>query len=64
MVHLSEAAARIGSGSVPRQTPEPRRASPGATAAAGMLVIVPVVAVFIYIQCFLVAGWGAGAIKG
>jgi ABC-type glycerol-3-phosphate transport system permease component len=36
----------------------------GMIMSAGMLVIVPVVAVFIYVQRFLVAGWGAGAVKG
>jgi ABC-type glycerol-3-phosphate transport system permease component len=36
----------------------------GMIMAAGMLVIVPVVTVFVYVQRFLVAGWGAGAIKG
>jgi ABC-type glycerol-3-phosphate transport system permease component len=36
----------------------------GVIMSAGMLVIVPVVAVFVYIQRYLVAGWGAGAVKG
>jgi ABC-type glycerol-3-phosphate transport system permease component len=36
----------------------------GMIMAAGMLVIVPVVTVFVYVQRFLVAGWGAGAVKG
>jgi ABC-type maltose transport system permease subunit len=29
-----------------------------------MLVIVAVETLFVYIQRFLVAGWGAGAVKG
>jgi ABC-type glycerol-3-phosphate transport system permease component len=36
----------------------------GMIMAAGMLVIVPVVTVFVYLQRFLVAGWGKGAVKG
>jgi ABC-type glycerol-3-phosphate transport system permease component len=36
----------------------------GMIMAAGLLVIVPVAAVFVFIQKFLVAGWGAGGVKG
>jgi ABC-type glycerol-3-phosphate transport system permease component len=36
----------------------------GMIMASGMLVIVPVVIVFSYIQKFLVAGWGSGGVKG
>ncbi|MFG3595312.1 carbohydrate ABC transporter permease [Bradyrhizobium sp. RDI18] len=36
----------------------------GMIMASGMLVIVPVVIVFSYIQKFLVAGWGGGGVKG
>jgi ABC-type glycerol-3-phosphate transport system permease component len=36
----------------------------GMIMAGGMLVIVPVVVVFAYIQKFLVSGWGAGGVKG
>jgi ABC-type glycerol-3-phosphate transport system permease component len=31
---------------------------------AGMLVLVPVLAVFLIVQRYLVAGWGAGGVKG
>ena len=36
----------------------------GMIMASGMLVIVPVVIVFSYVQKFLVAGWGSGGVKG
>jgi ABC-type glycerol-3-phosphate transport system permease component len=36
----------------------------GMIMASGMLVIIPVVIVFSYIQKFLVAGWGGGGVKG
>ncbi|MEH2506560.1 MULTISPECIES: carbohydrate ABC transporter permease [Bradyrhizobium] len=36
----------------------------GMIMASGMLVIVPVVIVFSFIQKFLVAGWGGGGVKG
>jgi len=36
----------------------------GMIMSSGMLVIVPVVIVFSYIQKFLVAGWGSGGVKG
>jgi hypothetical protein len=36
----------------------------GMIMAAGMLVIVPGVTVFVCVQRHLVAGWGAGAVKG
>jgi len=36
----------------------------GMIMSSGMLVIVPVVAVFAYIQKYLVAGWGSGGVKG
>jgi len=36
----------------------------GMIMSAGMLVIVPVVVVFSYLQRFLIAGWGAGGVKG
>ncbi|MDJ0951116.1 MAG: carbohydrate ABC transporter permease [Alphaproteobacteria bacterium] len=36
----------------------------GMIMAGGMLIIVPVVVVFAYIQRFLVSGWGAGGVKG
>jgi multiple sugar transport system permease protein len=31
---------------------------------AGMLVLLPVLAVFLVIQKYMVAGWGSGGIKG
>ena len=36
----------------------------GIIMAAGLLVIAPVAAVFVFIQKFLVAGWGSGGVKG
>lgn len=36
----------------------------GMIMAGGMLVIVPVIIVFSYIQKFLISGWGAGGVKG
>ncbi|TMJ45739.1 MAG: carbohydrate ABC transporter permease [Alphaproteobacteria bacterium] len=36
----------------------------GMIMAAGVLVIAPVAAVFVFIQRFLVAGWGSGGVKG
>jgi multiple sugar transport system permease protein len=36
----------------------------GMIMAAGLLVIVPVLAVFVFIQKYMVAGWGAGGVKG
>ena len=36
----------------------------GMIMAGGLLVIVPVVVVFAYIQKFLVSGWGTGGVKG
>jgi ABC-type glycerol-3-phosphate transport system permease component len=36
----------------------------GMIMSSGMLVIVPVVIVFSYIQKFLVASWGSGGVKG
>jgi ABC-type glycerol-3-phosphate transport system permease component len=36
----------------------------GMIMAAGLLVIAPVAAVFVFIQKFLVAGWGSGGVKG
>lgn len=36
----------------------------GMIMAAGLLVIAPVVAIFIFIQKYMVAGWGAGGVKG
>jgi ABC-type glycerol-3-phosphate transport system permease component len=36
----------------------------GMIMAAGLLVITPVAAVFVFIQKFLVAGWGSGGVKG
>ncbi len=36
----------------------------GMIMASGLLVIVPVVVVFSYIQKYLVAGWGSGGVKG
>jgi ABC-type glycerol-3-phosphate transport system permease component len=36
----------------------------GIIMAAGLLVIVPVAAVFVFIQKFLIAGWGSGGVKG
>ena len=36
----------------------------GMIMAAGLLVIAPVVVVFVFIQKYLVAGWGAGGVKG
>jgi ABC-type glycerol-3-phosphate transport system permease component len=36
----------------------------GMIMAAGLLVIAPVAAVFVFIQKFLVAGWGTGGVKG
>ena len=36
----------------------------GMIMAAGLLVIAPVAAVFLFIQRFLVAGWGSGGVKG
>ena len=36
----------------------------GMIMAAGLLVILPVAGVFLFIQKFLVAGWGAGGVKG
>jgi len=32
--------------------------------AAGMLVLLPVLAVFVFIQKYMVEGWGTGGIKG
>ena len=32
--------------------------------AAGLLVITPVLGVFVFIQKYMVAGWGAGGVKG
>ena len=32
--------------------------------AAGLLVIAPVLGVFVIIQKYMVAGWGAGGVKG
>jgi multiple sugar transport system permease protein len=32
--------------------------------AAGLLVIAPIAGVFVFIQKYLVAGWGSGGIKG
>ena len=36
----------------------------GMIMSGGMLIIIPVIVVFIHIQQYLVAGWGAGAVKG
>jgi ABC-type glycerol-3-phosphate transport system permease component len=36
----------------------------GMIMAAGLLVIAPVAAVFLFIQKFLVAGWGSGGVRG
>jgi len=36
----------------------------GMIMAAGLLVIAPVLAVFVFIQRYTVAGWGAGGVKG
>jgi ABC-type glycerol-3-phosphate transport system permease component len=36
----------------------------GMIMAAGLLVIVPIVGVFVLVQKYLVAGWGAGGVKG
>ena len=36
----------------------------GMIMAAGLLVIAPVLAVFVFIQRYMVAGWGAGGVKG
>ena len=36
----------------------------GMIMAAGTLVLLPVLAVFVFIQRYLVAGWGTGGIKG
>src|SRR5947208_649980 len=36
----------------------------GMIMSAGMLVLLPVLAVFVFIQKYLVAGWGSGGIKG
>jgi ABC-type glycerol-3-phosphate transport system permease component len=36
----------------------------GMIMAAGLLVIAPVAAVFVFIQKYMVAGWGAGGVKG
>ena len=36
----------------------------GMIMAGSMLIIVPVIVVFIHIQRYLIAGWGAGAVKG
>jgi ABC-type glycerol-3-phosphate transport system permease component len=36
----------------------------GMIMAAGLLVIAPVAAVFVFIQKFLVAGWGSGGVRG
>ncbi len=36
----------------------------GMIMAAGLLVIAPVLVIFIFIQKYMVAGWGAGAVKG
>ena len=36
----------------------------GMIMSAGMLVLLPVLAVFVFIQRYLVAGWGSGGIKG
>jgi ABC-type glycerol-3-phosphate transport system permease component len=36
----------------------------GIIMAAGLLVIAPVAAVFVFIQKFLIAGWGSGGVKG
>jgi multiple sugar transport system permease protein len=36
----------------------------GMIMSAGMLVLVPVLVVFLFIQKYLVAGWGSGGIKG
>ena len=36
----------------------------GMIMAAGLLVVAPVLSVFVFIQKYMVAGWGAGGIKG
>jgi multiple sugar transport system permease protein len=36
----------------------------GMIMAAGMLVLVPVLAVFVFVQKYMVAGWGTGGLKG
>ena len=36
----------------------------GMIMAAGLLVIAPVLGVFVFIQRYMVAGWGAGGVKG
>lgn len=36
----------------------------GMIMSSGLLVIVPVIAVFSYVQKYLVAGWGSGGVKG
>ncbi len=36
----------------------------GMIMAAGLLVITPVLAVFVFVQKYMVAGWGAGGVKG
>jgi multiple sugar transport system permease protein len=36
----------------------------GMIMAAGLLVILPVLGVFVFIQKYMVAGWGAGGVKG
>jgi ABC-type glycerol-3-phosphate transport system permease component len=33
-------------------------------AAAGLLVITPVLGVYAFVQKYMVAGWGAGGVKG
>jgi len=36
----------------------------GMIMSGGMLITVPVLIFFIFMQRYLIAGWGAGAIKG
>jgi ABC-type glycerol-3-phosphate transport system permease component len=36
----------------------------GMIMSSGLLVIIPVIAVFSYVQKYLVAGWGSGGVKG
>jgi ABC-type glycerol-3-phosphate transport system permease component len=36
----------------------------GMIMAAGLVVIAPVAAVFVFIQRFLAVGWGSGGVKG
>jgi multiple sugar transport system permease protein len=36
----------------------------GMIMAAGLLVIAPVLGVFVFVQKYMVAGWGAGGVKG